>query len=628
MPARLGPTLLLLPLVLAGGCHEELGVGAPAAQMIEVEKLTFVGVESIDESALRRVLATRETPWLPWSDTQYFDRDDFEEDLARIEAFYADRGYPEAEVVSYDVDLDEAENRVSLRVTIAEGEPLRVAEIILEHFDVGGGDVREEVRSQIPLKPGEPLVYQQLVTSGEMAATVLKNRGYPFAQVRIDRQPRPSGVAVVLRAEPGELSVFGPIEVVGNYSVDDEIIRRQLVFRPGEIFRRSAVRESLRQLYALELFEFANVEIVDADRTSGSVPTRVTVAEGDHRRLEFSVGYGTEEKGRVEAEWRHVNFYGGARTLAAHAKWSWLDRGVEGTFVQPYLFSPSLSLSLQGQAWYADEPAFTALSRGGRTTVTHAAGPDATVSGYLTYQFQSSRIQNEALRDPALRDDLIALGLDPTTGVQDGALVALGANAQIARVDSTLDPTAGYLASAGVEAAGGAVLPGEYNYFSGMSELRGYYTPRARVTLAARARYGSIAPYGPPSDVPFFKRFFLGGASSLRGYGRFEVSPLSGSGLPIGGNSLLESSLEVRTRIWGNVGLVAFVDAGNVWRDAWAFAPGDLLYSAGPGLRYTTPIGPVRLDLAYQLNPLEGLRIDGELQERPWRIHFSIGQAF
>jgi outer membrane translocation and assembly module TamA len=80
--------------------------------------------------------------------------------------------------------------------------------------------------------------------------------------------------------------------------------------------------------------------------------------------------------------------------------------------------------------------------------------------------------------------------------------------------------------------------------------------------------------------------------------------------------------------VWGKLGAVAFVDYGNVWSKAWDLDAGDLRYAIGPGLRYQTPIGPARIDLGYQLNPIDNLLVDGEPQSRPWRIHFSIGQAF
>jgi outer membrane translocation and assembly module TamA len=103
---------------------------------------------------------------------------------------------------------------------------------------------------------------------------------------------------------------------------------------------------------------------------------------------------------------------------------------------------------------------------------------------------------------------------------------------------------------------------------------------------------------------------------------------LSGSGLPIGGNSLLALSVELRAALRGRLGGVLFLDAGNVWTDGWTVRLDDLLYATGAGLRYDTPVGPVRFDLGYQLNPEEGLVVDGEPRDRRWRLHFSIGQAF
>ena len=92
--------------------------------------------------------------------------------------------------------------------------------------------------------------------------------------------------------------------------------------------------------------------------------------------------------------------------------------------------------------------------------------------------------------------------------------------------------------------------------------------------------------------------------------------------------SMLEGSSELRVPIKGKFGAAAFFDFGNVWAQDWAFDVGDLRYAVGPGLRYQTPIGPVRIDLGYQLNPVDNLLVNGEPQKRPWRVHFSVGQAF
>jgi outer membrane protein insertion porin family len=128
-------------------------------------------------------------------------------------------------------------------------------------------------------------------------------------------------------------------------------------------------------------------------------------------------------------------------------------------------------------------------------------------------------------------------------------------------------------------------------------------------------------------NVPLSKKYFLGGATSIRGWGRYEVSPLV-EGLPVGGNSMLSFSEELRAVIRGSFGGVIFLDGGNVWDKSFAFDLGDMRYAIGTGLRYQTPVGPFRFDFGYQLNPIPGLLVDGQQSDRHWRIHFSIGQAF
>jgi outer membrane translocation and assembly module TamA len=152
-----------------------------------------------------------------------------------------------------------------------------------------------------------------------------------------------------------------------------------------------------------------------------------------------------------------------------------------------------------------------------------------------------------------------------------------------------------------------------------------------RLVFASRAQIGNIDPPGNDPTlglVPFSKKYFLGGATSIRGWGRYEVSPLSGSGLPLGGNSMLAFSEEIRAVIQGNLGAVLFVDGGNVWNEEWNVKLRDLRYAIGSGLRYQTPVGPVRFDVARQLNPIPGLLLRDGPERRHWRIHFSIGQAF
>jgi outer membrane protein insertion porin family/translocation and assembly module TamA len=443
---------------------------------------------------------------------------------------------------------------------------------------------------------------------------------------------------VSLRAETGPLATFGETEIVGNSSVEDHVVSRQLTFRPGDLFRQSRVIESQRKLYGQELFEFVNIDPVRGEAQPVRIPTRVTLTEGKHRKVNFSVGYGTEEKARAEVDWRHVNFFGGARTANVLARYSGLDRGVRASLTEPYLFSPRYSITFSGQSWYSDEPAFKLNTNGGRVTVTRqfargggpVLGSRPSTALSLTYanEREDYEISREALEDLTFRPTLIALGLDPRKGTAQGTRSALIIDGSRNTTDNLLDAKRGYVASLHVEQAG-KWLAGTYNYYEFTGEGRYYQQVLGKAVIAVQARAGSIDAFGDQdTNVPFFKRYFLGGATNLRGWGRFEVSPLSGAGLPIGGASFMTFSAELRAPVWRKLGGVLFLDGGNVWNRPWHFKVGDLRYDVGPGLRYQTPIGPIRVDLGYQLNPNEALRAKGKEQTRRFRFHFSIGQAF
>jgi outer membrane protein assembly complex protein YaeT len=470
--------------------------------------------------------------------------------------------------------------------------------------------------------------------------------------------PGADGKSAVLTfvGEPGTIAYFGPIEIAGNKSVSDHVIRRELAFKPGDLYRRSLIQETQRRLYGMDLFQFATVEPVNpekqADQQPSEVPTRVTVAEGKHQRANVGVGYGTEEKARIDGEYHHVNFFGGARSAGAHARWSSLDRGARIDFTQPYFFRPHFSLGLEGQQWYTFTPAYHSTVSGGKATVTHRADQHTSWSLSLTSERDSSGIAPEVITDLTLRNNLIALGLDPTRLEQRGTLNAAGFDFQHSTADNILNAHRGYQFAFHAEEAG-RLLPGTYQYFAVSADARHYLPVGGKLVLATRLQIGNIAPPRCAAQapcaleprfeavggddhtrVPFAKKYFLGGATSIRGWGRYEVSPLSGSGLPIGGDSMLAMSAELRAALRGNLGGVLFVDAGNVWAGSWGRRQADdtsatlLRYAVGPGLRYQTPVGPIRFDVGWQLNPIEGLLVNGAEQRRRWRVHFSIGQAF
>lgn len=606
-------------------------------ETIAVHSLEIKGAHSIDVDALKAALATRENSKLPvlnvrapWTkERNSFDRSRFDADLKRIEAFYADRGFPDARVTNFDVKLNDKHDAVDITITVDEGEPVRIASVNLQGFDVIPASHFEALQRQLPLQVGEPRDRQAVLTAHDLALNELRDHGYPYARVNTEENDGADGkqAAITFTAEPGLRANFGEIEITGNTSVSDAVIRRQLLFKPGDLFQRSAIQDSQRRLYGMELFQFVNVETVSSETQDAEVKTRITVVEGKHQRVNMGVGYGTEEKARVDAEYHHVNFLGGARTAGLHARWSSLDRGIRADFTQPYFFRPTFSLGGEGQRWYTFTPAYESVITGGKLSLTQQISSRSSWTVSVASAQTATSILIPPSQAPSLYVQLIALGLDPTTLSQKGLLGTLGLDWQRTTTDNALNARHGYQIAIHTEKAG-QVLPSTFNYFAVSSDVRNFLPIGKKVVVANRLLIGNIRPAGyNQAEVPFSKKFFLGGATSLRGWGRYEVSPLA-AGLPIGGDTMFSFSSEARAPLRGKLGGVLFFDAGDVWTDLRTVNFAQIRYDVGAGLRYATPVGPIRLDWGYQLNPIPGLLVNGVPQTRRWRVHFSIGQAF
>ena len=390
------------------------------------------------------------------------------------------------------------------------------------------------------------------------------------------------------------------------------------------------MQDSQRRLYGLELFQFANVEPLNPEQQPDDVPIRVTVAEGKHQRVNFGVGYGTEEKARVDAEYHHVNFLGGARSAGAHARWSSLDRGVRLDFNQPYFFAPHFSLGVEAQQWYTFTPAYDRWSTGAKATLTHRQTPADVVVGV---DHERARQQPDHRRrrshDPTLRNDLIALGLDPTT--RRAERHAERARLRPAALDRRQPAERAPRLSDRVPRRGGGPAAARHvQLLRGVRSTAGTTCRSAtRSWSPAALQIGNIRPVGDdPTNVPFSKKYFLGGATSIRGWGRYEVSPLSDRPADrrqqharVQRGTARDAARQLRRRALPRC-------RQRLGRVAGAFKLDDLRYAVGPGLRYQTPVGPIRFDVGYQLNPIPGLLVNGSPQTRRWRMHFSIGQAF
>jgi outer membrane translocation and assembly module TamA len=253
-------------------------------------------------------------------------------------------------------------------------------------------------------------------------------------------------------------------------------------------------------------------------------------------------------------------------------------------------------------------PAFGLLSAGTESRVEHRF--TETLSGVVGLNFS---------RNDFRKVNLAALTAAEQDIAQDNTLLVQFAEVQHNTSDSLLNPTHGTVLRGRIDNSTTALIS-DVSFVKLVLEARHYLPLSQRLLLATRLKLGGIEPYGGSTEVPFNVRFFAGGPGSVRGFELNRLGPVNADGDPIGGMSLIDGSAELRFPLFGDFGAVLFVDFGNVFSSPFTYRLGDLRYAVGPGLRYNTPVGPIRLDV--------GIIVDRRPGENFGHIEFSIGQAF
>ena len=649
MSRRFARLLSVLACFFAIACHE--------AGDVKVASLTFKGNHAFKTRTLSRLLVTQASSKLPWARPHYFNRQTFEVDLKRVTGYYVDHGYPDARVTSMAIDFTPAKDAVHLAIEIDEGAPLLIEAVEISGLEPVPEGVRTTV-SDAAVKTGAPRDRQLVAASRERMAFLLRDNGYARARVTTGERDgtQPHSVIVTFTAAPGPETHFGENVVVGTEHVHESVVLRSFSFKTGDLFRESAVLESQRRLSGLGIFDFAHIaprevrESADSisapdatDHTNGlnssaatlTLPMVATVVEGKPQRLQIGLGYGSEDGPRGSLSWEHLNVFGGAQQLSLNTRYSLRLRGGQVDFTQPYFLAPRLSFFASAGVWDTQETIYNSQSRGGRLGVIwrQQAGRrgelepiDQSVRLSYSNDGLSYQVTPETLADITFHEQLIALGLDPVLGRGSGRLAAISIEGTRQSIDHRLDPHRGYMVNARLVHAS-PWLQGNFRYDEVDTEGRFYLGLGDGPVWASRARIAALLARNDAS-VPFSERYFLGGSASLRGWGRYQVAPLTTEGLPIGGRALVDLSTELRFAIRSSFGMVVFVDAGRVFADSDSFGKSPLLIAAGPGLRYVSPVGIIRADLGIQLKHVPGLVINGSPETRHWRIHFSIGHTF
>jgi translocation and assembly module TamA len=490
------------------------------------------------------------------------------------------------------------------------GEQYRFASVSLPGLEAAGAEAAP-LRDAFAVKPGDPVIAEEVISGGQALRTALGEQGFASAalgeqDIEINHQTRLA--TRVLPVDPGPVARFGAIRVTGTPPFSPRHLATIARFKRGDPFKRSEVDDLRRALIATGLVSTAEVRTIPAEG-GRTVDLTVRLEPAPSHTVAGEVGYGTGQGARLEASWTDRNFFNpeGALTL----------RGVAGTNEQLAAVQFRRSNFLQ-----RDQVLNAQFSAANQHFDAYEA---RTVLLAVNIERQSNFIWHKrwtwtAGAEVLATDERGVFDLSGQKDTRTFLIAALPFGLGFDDTDSLLDPTRGFRlsgrANPEISAHGG-----HFAYGRVQVDASAYRPLSDSIVAAGRVRVGTILGANV-FDIAPSRRFYSGGGGSVRGYGYQQLGPKDMDGDPIGGRGLAEFALEARVRLkqfGGNFGLVPFLDGGSLSTKTlpdlseWRFA-------AGLGLRYYSAFGPIRVDVGVPLNRQEG---DG-----PVALTVSLGQAF
>lgn len=568
-------------------------------ERMKTGQVTFQGT-TIEEPVLKSVISLKEGA--------VYNPDRLERDREALKEFYAALGFLEVSIDPIKAELDRSTGIAGLSVVVREGIRTEIASV-----DVAIDDqtVREKLLKVVMIKPGDPYNEVDLADARYRLLDYYANVGYADIDIDVQTALDQHRAKIVFRVIEGAKSRFGKIIVTGNRNTNYRVIRREVLHGEGEPYSLRSVAMTRQGLFKLGLFSEVDIESVDAGAETRDL--LIKVKEGNAGAFEFGVGYADYEKFRGFAEVSYRNLMGMNRQGSLRAELSSLEHRVIAQYTEPWFLNRPLPLRLI--FLYEDKKEITI--------------PGGEVR-YKLKRFSASAGIVKKLTDRIGVEFAYEFSLVKTTDVQPDivlsredvgtlAISALRSSIVYDSRDNPMEPTKGILAGATIKAAS-PLLFSESHFIKGSAFGSIFHALHKRVVLAMSLRGGIAEGFGDSTELPIVERFFLGGRTSVRGYEQDTLGPKGADDDPTGGNVFFMGNIELRLMLGKGFGLVPFFDFGNVWVNIGDFSPTDLKYTAGLGIRYMTPVGPLRVDYGFKLNRDPG--------ESAGEFHFSVGHAF
>jgi len=579
-------------------------------EKVHVEKIEIKGNQAFDDGKVKKAMETKEKRW--WRSGK-FEREKYEQDKNLIVDFYRSKGYIDAAVVSDSLWYGRQGKDLFIQLTVQEGKRYRVGTIAFRGYELF---TEEQLREQLTLERGDIFNQEKYDETLANLYTLYQEQGYLYTQVLDRKVPSDSLINLDFEFIEGQPARVHKIIITGNTKTKEKVIRRELVIRPGQIFKRSAFLRSHREVYYLNYF--ANVIPDYQTLPNGDIDLIFQVEEKPTGQAQVGVGYSEQDKLVGTIGLGVPNLFGNGQHLEFNWDFGKTTQNIRIGFTEPWFLdtptSAGFDLYQTSRTWTSY---YTEVRRGGDLRLgRRLSWPDDYFRIYWKYRLEDVEYKDFSRSyNPSEEYDLRLIDWPQRTSSTTFTLIR----------DSRDLPefaTMGSVHSISSEFAGG-ILGGDVNYHKHIFDSSWYFQNLWKITLMLKTRAGIVDTYTNSQSVPFSERFMPGGTSydgMIRGYDNRSVGPVE-NGTEIGGKTMLIFTAEyqfpvVEQQIYG----LLFADAGNAWKSLAETDVTNVKRSAGVGVRIVAPmIGVIGFDLAYGFDNIEG----GE-----WHPHFQLGTSF
>jgi outer membrane protein insertion porin family len=577
-------------------------------EKISVKHIDFFGTRALESGTIKKVMETKEDRWYRGAE---FKPKVLDEDMERIAALYREHGFLDIEIKGKELEFSKNGKGLDVFVTLVEGTQYKVGNVTWSGNTVFNDVV---IGNKVTLRKGDIFNDSEFAMVQQGIGELYWDRGYIFFTVSPEKKVKGDAIDVKFEITEGKPAHVHEINIAGNTKTSERVIRRELMLNPGDVFLRSRLLRSLREVFSLGFFNAPHDPTVKPINDEGDIDITINVEEKQTGQFRLGAGFSSLNSISGFIGVQETNFLGRGQTVGIDWEFSRYRQNIDLNFTEPWLFGTPTELSINifnrlqdqvRQQFYSDQ------RRGISTRIGRPFPWFDYTSLFLRYRYEWIDLSNFSL---GYTGPLLTIKWPQRTS---SIAFTLMRNS----TDNPFRPTTGTRTSLTTEFNGGQLLGGDVTFQRYEASFQWYQALVWRLVLEMRYSIGMLDGYGSPSEVPDYERYRLGGNRlyGVRGYDFYEIVP-EGNPPYLGGRYMQILSYVVSIPLAQNVILLGFFDSGNTWNSAMGADPLDMKKGAGFGIRIDMPmLGTIGFDYGYGFDKPTGAG---------WEPHLTLGAGF